>query len=332
VLSSPEKNPGQSFSVPCSGKLKPEIAVKIVHAETGVLLPDGYVGEIMAKGDSVSRGYWHKPEVNQNTFDLVVDGEPGYMATGDLGFVHNGYLYVSGRKKEMLIINGRNYYPQDIEHSLLALTDNLMAHGAAVFEVFNPATNSKEIVVVQELTRKAVRQDNHQEIIKNIRELIAEEHELKVNSVVLLKPATLAKTTSGKIQRIACRQAYINKELDAIASWTQEVAVNNNMQAPITDKTASGIAGWIINWIAVRLSVETAELSAAQQLTQIGLDSIDGMTLTHELAKQLELTLTPEVSWSYPTIEALANYLAEQVVAKSHNASTADETPTEGMI
>jgi acyl carrier protein len=274
-----------------------------------------------------------KTELNEATFDQCVGDEFGYMATGDLGFIDSSHgeenLYVTGRQKEMLIINGCNYYPQDIEHSLLSLSDDLMPHGAAIFEV-NTDNNSKEVVLIQELTRKAFKEKNYQALIKQIRTLVAEAHELKLTSIVLLKPAAIAKTSSGKIQRIATRNAYINQELKVVDSWQQAALVNITLP-PLSVFTADNIGQWIMQWIAIRLSVEVSELSTTQQLTQIGLDSIDAMTLTHELSKQLALSLSLEVSWAYPTIEALSHFLEQEVKNKGDNQAM-QATPTEGMI
>lgn len=316
-----------------SGVLIPEIEVKIVDKQTRVELPNGYVGEIMLKGKSISRGYWQKTELNTATFDQIVGEDYGFMATGDLGFIETQSgkqnLFVTGRQKELLIINGCNYYPQDIEHTLLTLSEQLMPHGAAIFEV-NANSNTKEVVLIQELTRKALKQKNYQEIIKQIRALVTEVHELKLTSIVLLKPATLAKTSSGKIQRIATRNAYIHKQLSIVDSWQQDALVNIPL-APISSFTANNIATWVMQWIAIRISVDVSELSATQQLTQIGLDSIDAMTLTHELSKQLGLNLALEVSWSYPSIEALSDYLEHEFSSKE-STKAAKATPTEGMI
>ncbi|MFT7431369.1 MAG: acyl-CoA synthetase (AMP-forming)/AMP-acid ligase II/acyl carrier protein [Colwellia sp.] len=316
-----------------SGILLPEITVKIVDKQSRVELPNGYVGEIMLKGKSISRGYWQKPELNVTTFDQTVGDNYGFMATGDLGFIETQSgkknLFVTGRQKELLIINGCNYYPQDIEHTLLTLSEQLMPHGAAIFEV-NTNSNTKEVVLIQELTRKAFKQKNYQEIIKKIRALVAEVHELKLTSIVLLKPATLAKTSSGKIQRLATRNAYIDKQLSIVDSWQQDALVNIQL-VPISSSSANDIATWVMQWIAIRLSVDISKLSATQQLTQIGLDSIDAMTLTHELSKQLGLNLAFEVSWSYPSIEALAHYL-EQEVSNKESTNAVKATPTEGMI
>lgn len=326
-------DPVSGKNIASSGVLLPEIKVRIVDKNTRVLLPNDCVGEIMIKGDSVTRGYWKKTALNAQTFDQRVNNEYGFMATGDLGFVDTiegkEHLYVTGRQKEILIINGCNYYPQDIEHSLLSLSEDLEPHGAAIFEV-NIDNYSKDIVLVQELTRKSFKQKNHQEIIKKIRVIIAEDHELRLTNIVLLKPATLAKTSSGKIQRIACRDAYLKNQLNSVDSWQQETLANVSVPK-MTSFRSNDIAQWIIQWVAVRLSVEISQLSVSQQLTQIGLDSIDAMTLTHELSKQLELTLKLEISWSYPSIKALSDYLAKQVKAK-HSQPTSHKTPTEGMI
>jgi len=316
----------------CSGVLLNELTVQIAHPETRIALPDGYIGEIMIKGDSITQGYWGKNALNKKTFNLSVNGEIGFMASGDLGFIDNGKLYVSGRKKEMFVINGRNYYPQDIEYSLLTLSDNLMPHGAAVFEV-PTGINSSELVLVQELTRQGMRHPDHQALINEIKAIISQVHELKLAAVILIKPASLAKTSSGKIQRVACRQAYIQQQLSEVASWYQPSssdAINKNL-APLKVFDQDRIAQWITQWLAQRLSIPTSDLSAKHQLAQLGLDSIDAMTLTHELSKQLELELNIEVSWSYPDIASLSAYLAERKRSKGKDGLHT-ETPTEGII
>mgnify|MGYP000253239903 CR=1 FL=1 len=316
----------------CSGILIEGLTVKIVHAETRIELPDGYIGEIMIKSDSISQGYWQKETLNGKTFNQSVNSETGYMASGDLGFIVKGRLYVSGRKKEMFVINGRNYYPQDIEYSLLNLSDNLMPHGAAVFEV-PTGINTAELVLVQELTRQGMRHPDHQELINEIREIISQTHELKLAAVILIKPASLAKTSSGKIQRVACRQAYMQQQLKAVTSWYQPSSSDNTLQnlAPLTSFDQKRIEEWIIYWLAQRLSVSTNQLSPEHQLAQLGLDSIDAMTLTHELSKQLSLELNIEVSWSYPNIAALSHFLSEQKRSKGKD-DLKTETPTEGII
>ncbi|MBD1581644.1 AMP-binding protein [Pseudoalteromonas sp. S16_S37] len=320
--------PSTGRNIPSSGKLITQMPLRIVDPATRLPLADGQIGEIMYKGDSVTRGYWQKPELNEQTFNLNIEGEPGFMATGDLGFVDQQQLYVTGRKKEMLIVHGCNYYPQDIEHSLLSLSKLLTPHGAAVFEVTH-ANNSKEIVVVQELTRESMRLHDYEPIFKQIRAIIAQEHELRVTAIVLIRPASLSKTSSGKIQRLACKQAYINGELNAVAQW-QQPAISEVSLAPLHAYDNKSIENWVIHWISHRLSQSIATLSPSQHLMQIGLDSIDAMSLVNELSKQLALSIRIESVLSYPTIEQLATYLAAQYAQK--NQTAANETPTEGVL
>ncbi|BBN81299.1 hypothetical protein PA25_12840 [Pseudoalteromonas sp. A25] len=327
-LNQVKTNQRSTKDIACSGNIIAQMPVRIVDPNTHTPLADGQIGEIMFKGESVTRGYWQKPKLNEQTFNLTIDGEPGFMATGDLGFIDQQQLYVTGRKKEMLILHGCNYYPQDIEHSLLSLSKQLTAHGGAIFDVAH-ADNTKELVLVQELTRESLRLDDYQPLFQKIRALISEEHELRVTTIVLIRPATLSKTSSGKIQRLACKQAYIDDELQAVAKW-QQAPISNTATAPLHTYDHSAIANWIIHWISARLGQSPEQLCSSQHLMQIGLDSIDAMSLVNELSKQLSLSIRVETVLNHPTIAQLSVYLAVQYAQKNH--TTANETPTEGVL
>ncbi|NOU50977.1 AMP-binding protein [Pseudoalteromonas sp. JBTF-M23] len=315
-------------SIASSGQLIEQLPLCIVDPNTREPLPDGQIGEIMYKGESVTRGYWQKPDLNEQTFNLNIAGEPGFMATGDLGFVEQQQLYVTGRKKEMLILHGCNYYPQDIEHSLTSLNKQLTVHGGAIFEVAHD-NNTKELVLVQELTRESMKLDDYEPLFKQIRALIAQEHELRVTAIVLIKPAALSKTSSGKIQRLACKQAYINNELEAVATW-QQAPISNTTVAPLQAFAPPHITSWMMQWISNRLGQAITSLSPSQHLMEIGLDSIDAMSLVHELSRQLGLSVRVDIVLSYPSIEQLSIYLAAQYAQK--NQASANEAPTEGVL
>ncbi|WDE12578.1 AMP-binding protein [Thalassomonas haliotis] len=314
-----------------SGTIIPGLEVKIIHPDTRVTLPDSYVGEIMFRGDSVCRGYWQKPELNEKTFDQVIDGETGYMCSGDLGFIKENQLFVTGRRKEMFIINGRNFYPQDLEKTVTRVGDEVMIHGGAVFEIPGQDPSENRLVLVQELSRKGLAQKDHSELIKNILSQVAEVHEVKLTDIVLLRPMALPKTTSGKIQRVGCREAYLNNQLTIVASWQQPKAKNHSSQQlpEMQAGCAKSIAAWISAWVAQRFGLPAEEVTQTQELSQLGLDSIDAMTLTHELSVRLDKALTADLSWTYPSIEALANFLAN----KDHNSQNSDYSePLEGVI
>ncbi len=181
--------------------------VAIVHPESLVRCPDGTVGEIWVRGPSVAQGYWNQPEETERTFRArLSDGGAGpFLRTGDLGFVHDGELFVTGRLKDVLVIRGRNHYPQDIEATVQSLHSALRADGGAAFEI--GCDGEARLVVVQEVARRALDVDVAT-LAGDIRQAIAERHDLQLHDIKFLAPGSLPRTTSGKVQRHACRAAY----------------------------------------------------------------------------------------------------------------------------
>ena len=307
--------------VPSSGRLNDQMSVCIVDPDTKQELADDSVGEIWIRGGSVAQGYWNKPEVNAEVFNNEIlsdsqttkdaaDKKEGYLRSGDLGFIMDGWLYVSGRAKEVVIVNGRNLYPQDIEASVQAVDKDLAPHDGAVFQ-----TTDNQVVLVQEVTRQGLRRKNYEDIILSIRQAVAEEFEISLSAVVLIKPVSLAKTTSGKIQRLKNRDLYEQGELNAVAQWQKdgeadsaiEVKESNEPELNLSDE--GSISHWMCYWIAKRLQVAIDDVNPEQKLAGTGLDSVDSMTLTHELSQRLNLELSAELIWQYPTTKALAAYL-----------------------
>jgi len=195
--------------------------VRIVDPERRIPLPAGQVGEIWVAGPCVSRGYWNRPEETQHTFGarLADGGEESFLRTGDLGFLADdpdlppgegaaevgGELFVTGRLKDLIIIRGRNLYPQDIEATAEASHPAVRTGCSAAFSV--EVNGQERLVVVAE-----VRSDDGAdlgEVMEALRRTVAEEHEVQVHAVELLGRGTIPKTSSGKIQRHACRQAFL---------------------------------------------------------------------------------------------------------------------------
>lgn len=193
---------------PPIGKLN----LTIVNPTNLTRCPPDEVGEIWVKDASVAQGYWQRPEESQATFGAYLrdTGEGPFLRTGDLGFLHAGELYIAGRIKDVIIIRGRNHYPQDIELTVEQSHPALrVGHGAA----FSLEIEEEErLIVVQEVERGQLRQLALREVVGNIREAIADVHELQVSDVVLVEAGSIAKTSSGKIQRSACRIKYLKGE------------------------------------------------------------------------------------------------------------------------
>jgi acyl-CoA synthetase (AMP-forming)/AMP-acid ligase II len=169
---------------------------------------EGEVGEIWVSGPSVAQGYWGRPEQTEQTFHahLPRTGEGPFLRTGDLGFILEGELFITGRLKDLIIIDGQNHYPQDIEmtveNSHFALRPGCCAAVSIDLE------GRERLVVVAELERSH-RNVDRSEIVKAIRQAVAEQHELRVDHTWLLDPGGIPKTSSGKIQRHACRAGFL---------------------------------------------------------------------------------------------------------------------------
>ncbi|GHH60159.1 fatty acyl-AMP ligase [Kitasatospora indigofera] len=200
--------------------------VRIVEPQSLAQQPDGHVGEIWIKGDSVAPGYWARPETNKEIFDAGIAGTEGpdaagWLRTGDLGVLDEGQLYVTGRLKEMVIINGRNLYPHDVERAVQAMDPALGAGAGSVFAV---DTDREHLVVVQEVRATAVSTDLPT-LLAGIRQLVGKEFNVPAGNVLLVRPGTIRKTTSGKIQRTLMRKLFLDGAITALhSSLDTEVA------------------------------------------------------------------------------------------------------------
>ena len=208
---------GAQILVGCgTKKLDQEIA--IVDPETFSRCEPQQVGEIWIAGDSVAQGYWRRPEENQKMFGARIagEGEKRYLRTGDLGFLDQDELYITGRLKDLIIIRGSNHYPQDIELTVERCHEALQSAGAGAFSI--DVDNEERLVVVQEVDRRH-RRDDLNPVIQAIRKAIAENHDLQVYAIVLIMPFTIPKTSSGKIKRHACKEKYLSGSFDVLAEW-----------------------------------------------------------------------------------------------------------------
>jgi acyl-CoA synthetase (AMP-forming)/AMP-acid ligase II len=191
--------------------------VVIVNPETLTAVGDNQVGEIWFKGSGVGTGYWNQPEATQQTFQAYIGERGPFLRTGDLGFIQNGELFITGRIKEMMILWGRNRYPHEIEQTVEQCHPALRQSCSAAFSI--ELEGEERLIVAAEVERRFFRQLNSTAIIEAIRESINTYHTVDVYSVVLLKPATLPKTSSGKVQRRICRQQFLAGTLKTVAQW-----------------------------------------------------------------------------------------------------------------
>jgi len=209
-----ETSNAETRTLVSSGQNLSEQQIKIVDTETLMPCPADQIGEIWLSGPSVAKGYWNKPEVTQLTFGarLSVTGEGPFMRTGDLGFLLEGELYVTGRLKDLIICDGHNHYPNDIEKTVESSHPVIRPSGSAAFSI--NTEEGERVIIIVEIENKT--DGEATEIIKAIRNAVSLHHELHVSDIRLTKPGGIPRTHSGKIKHYLCKNNYIAGDYNEI--------------------------------------------------------------------------------------------------------------------
>ena len=220
IVDSTDEDSNMRKIVSC-GQTWLDMNVVIVEPKSLTKCEGDRIGEIWVSGSSVAQGYWNRPLETKQTFHAyLADTKEGpFLRTGDLGFIRDNELFVTGRLKDVIIIRGQNYYPQDIEHTVEKSHPALRPGCSAAFAV--EVKGSERLVIVQEVERSYLRKLNMNEIVGSFREAVTAEHGLQVYATVLVKPGSIPKTSSGKIQRHACRAKFLNGSLNVVEDWSE---------------------------------------------------------------------------------------------------------------
>jgi 8-amino-7-oxononanoate synthase/acyl carrier protein len=199
------------------GQTMPDQQTVITDPNRLTRMPAGQVGEVWVSGPSVAQGYWQQTNETEQTFRAYLKdtGEGPFLRTGDLGFTHDGELFVTGRLRDLVIVRGCNHYPQDIEATVAKSHLGVRAGWGAAFTVEEGP--EQKLVIILELERH--QRAEAAQVIGAIRRDVAREHGLVVDSIVLVRAGNIPKTSSGKIQRHACRDAFLDRSLEVVAEW-----------------------------------------------------------------------------------------------------------------
>jgi len=305
---------GGAMLVGC-GRSIDDQRIAIVDPETLRRREDGFVGEIWVSGPSIAQGYWEKPEQSEQTFRArIADTNDGpFLRTGDLGFVAGGELFVNGRRKDLIIIRGRNHYPHDLEQTVEQSHTALRTGCGAAFAI--DVDGVERLVVVQEVDRQW-RGQGGDEIAELIRRRVAEEHEVPLHALVLIKTGYIPKTTSGKIQRSLCRARYLGGELPVVGEWTWGANETDDAE----DATS------VVAIAARLLGRKQSELDPRAPLFALGLDSLQ----VFELKNAIERELGVELQLAHFMNDAGLADLAARVEELRGTAASAPIRRTEG--
>ena len=321
--------------------------IQIVNPETSLPCEDRQVGEIWIHGDSVAKGYWGREEETARTFQarIVHSGTNGsansltYLRTGDLGFMDDGHLYVTGRLKDLIIIRGRNHYPQDIEVTVEESHPSLEKGACAAFSL--TIDGVEKLAVAIEVKRVNLRTLIAKDVIQAIRKAVSENHELQVHTVLLLKPRSIPKTSSGKIQRHACKVGYLNNTLNVVNSDSIEQNSDEDSDAseafldrgalstlpPSERKTL--IAFFLQQLVAKSLKVSVSDVSKKKSLSTLGLDSLDTIELKLEIERMLKVSVPMDQALNELSVSDLADKLSNQLYNDSPEAPPTETAETE---
>ncbi|MGD7329384.1 non-ribosomal peptide synthase/polyketide synthase, partial [Ralstonia pseudosolanacearum] len=309
----------------------------IVDPETLRRCEPGRVGEIWVSGPSVAQGYWRRDEDSRRSFAGEMaepaDGER-YLRTGDLGFLHAGELYICGRLKDLIILNGLNIYPQDVELAAFESHARLRENGTIAFAVDRDDT--EQLVIVQEL-------EFRQPVEPGMFECMASAVSMNVgvtpDVIVLVKAGAIPRTSSGKIRRQQCRADFLADRLPAMARWDRPVlAASPVLVAPGAPVPAAAarepvaVSAAVVEArlraeLAARLGLDAEAIDREQPFAFYGLDSMSAVQLAEALSVWMRVTVAPVVFWEHPNIARLAGFLAELSAAGQGDRHPAEAAP-----
>jgi len=307
-----------------------DLNIVVVNPETLTRCDSNQVGEIWVAGDSVTQGYWNRAEQTKYAFRAYLkDTEVGsFLRTGDLGFLHNGELFITGRLKDLIIIRGRNHYPQDLEWTVQQSHPSLQPSSGAAFSI--DIAGVERLVIAQEVKRSYLRNLDIEEVIAAIRQAVAEVHELQVYAVLLLKTGSIPKTSSGKIQRRASRASFLAGSLESIGSSILEDADNTVGEASLTRETIlalepeerqTRLVHYLQQQVAQVLKVVSSQVKPHQSLSAFGIDSLMAIELQHTIETNLGVVIPMTSFLRDSSISQLGSEILVQLISNSDDST-----------
>ncbi|MEV0762662.1 HAD-IIIC family phosphatase [Nocardia sp. NPDC050435] len=308
------------------------MAVAVVDPEQGLVRAEEVEGEIWVAGNSVAAGYFRDEEATAEVFGARLPGDDRrYLRTGDLGFLSGGALFVTGRRKDLLIVDGRNHYPQDLEATVETAHGSVRAGCVAAFSV-EIGTGGEQPVVVAEV--RGEDPGELAEVESAVRGAVATEHGLTLSTVLLLRPGTIFKTSSGKIQRAACRAAYHSGELLALTAGplrSPEDELYDYEPDPVPAESVAGpsaaaIRSWLVAEVARQAALDPERIDTSLPLVEFGLGSHDLVELVVDLSEFVGRFLDTNVFFDHPTIDGVAAILAPEAPLEPAEPAADDAT------
>lgn len=300
-------------------------SVRIVDSDSQMPVSEGQIGEVWVSGAAVATGYWNRPDATRGRFHARITGsdEGPFLRTGDLGFVLDDSLFITGRLSDLIVIRGQNHYPHDIERTVQAVHPAFRSESGAAFSV--EVDGQERAVVVHEIDHR--QQADAEALISEVLETVRQLHGLSLHACVIVKRGSVARTASGKVQRSAMKRAYLDGTLQLVTRWDASVRARerSSLQAeiaaldrdrsvtrtqPIGAARCEAITQFLRARVAHLARLEPSEIDEHAPLARYGVDSLHAAELTAALEEFLGEALPATLSYEQPTIAGLARALS----------------------
>lgn len=315
VVPAPYGTPGTRQLVSC-GSVHPSLDLRVVDPQLGTERAEREIGELWVSGPSITQGYRNHREKTLQTYNQRLAGFDGrYLRTGDLGFIDNGELYVTGRIKEVLIIRGANHYPQDIEQECLSACPEFVNCRVAAFSV--PTAAHEQMAIVLEVPRMPI---EHDAVAKRINARLVEAHGIRADIVIFVPRRTIKTTTSGKLQRLMLRADYLAGSLQSDHVW-RDAAEESRAARPrhhFSANSVDEILQWIIDRIATITRLEPSRIHQDDRFADLALDSVRSLEIMSELDHHLGIGVASEVLYKHNTPHLLAHEIFKMSQSARH--------------
>lgn len=308
----------------------------IVDEQSGQPCREGELGEIWVRGECIANGYWGAAAQDRGAFaGYTSNGDGPFLRTGDLGILKNGELYPASRSKDMLIFDGENFFPQDIEHTVEFANDRLYRGGSCVFSV--DVNDRERLFVVSEISgsiSESPEDLKNKEVFDQVASMVRKVHGLEVHEIVLLRTGSLPRTSSGKLRRRATRAALQDGALRVKVRWANPYKSGEFISRPggalgatAAPTSSDEIAGWMIEWIASNLGLDYSAIDTVQSFATIkGMDSLAAVELAASLGERFGVVVNATMAWDYPTVQALSSHLYAVIDSGGVPTSPSQET------
>lgn len=326
------------------GHVLPDEKVLIVDPDTCREMAADQIGEIWVNSPSVAQGYWNNAKATEETFGakLVGDDETAYLRTGDLGFLADGELFVTGRIKDLIIVRGVNRYPQDIEMTVERSSERIQPQAVAAFAV--DLAGRERLIVVAEVER--TRRSDWSDVIQAVRKAVTADHELPPDAVVLVRFGSVPKTSSGKIQRHACRADFLENTLQVIDQWrgwesaapaAEEGEAEIAAIAAKPGDAAGAIAQIVMDHVRGIAKERAKVLNLDTNIvTDLGLDSLERLQIASSLEETFGGRFPEDVLAEVETVQevaaAIQTYIGSEPRVQRQAAAPATAWSTGGAI